>query len=136
MMVNVRNGGEVSNTFAITNGVKQGRVLAPTLFSIFLSAMFVDAFRELRDEIYIQSRQNADLLTVAHFRAKTKTTNILVTELFFCRRQRTNCAPSKGDPENCCCVCQCITKVWPQYQHKKDSSDVPTDLYNYLGGVH
>ena len=72
MMVNVRNGGEVSDTFAITNGVKQGCVLAPTLFSIFLSAMLEEAFRDMGDGIYIQSRQNADLFTVAHFRAKTK----------------------------------------------------------------
>ena len=82
MMVNVRNGGEVSDTFAITNGVKQGCVLVPMLFSIFLSAMLEEAFRDLGDGIYIQSRQNADLFTVAHFRAKTKT-NILVRELLF-----------------------------------------------------
>ena len=67
MMVNVRNGGEVSDTFAITNGVKQGCVLAPTLFSIFLSAMLEEAIKDMRDGIYIQSRQNADLFTVAHF---------------------------------------------------------------------
>ena len=35
------------------------------------------------DIIYIQSRQNADLFTVAHFRAKTETTTILVRELLF-----------------------------------------------------
>ena len=81
--MNVRNGGEVSDTFAITNGVKQGCVLAPTLFSIFLSAMLEEAFKDMGDGIYIQSRQNADLFTVAHFRAKTKTTNILVRELLF-----------------------------------------------------
>ena len=83
MMMNVRNGGEVSDTFTITNGVKQGCVLAPTLFSIFLSPMLEEAFRDMGDGIYIQSRQNADLFTVAHFRAKTKTTNILVRELLF-----------------------------------------------------
>ena len=83
MMVNVRNGGEVSDTFSLTNGVKQGCVLAPTLFSIFLSAMLEEAFRDMGDEIYIQSCQNADLFTVAHFRAKTKNTNILVRELLF-----------------------------------------------------
>ena len=88
MMVNVRNGGEVSDTFAITNGVKQGCVLAPTLFSIFLSAMLEEAFRDMGDGIYIQSRQNADLFTAAHFRAKTKTTNILVRELLFAGRQQ------------------------------------------------
>ena len=82
MMVNVRNGGEVSDTFAITNGVKQGCVLASTLFSIFLSAMLEEAFRDMGNGFYIKSRQNADLFTVAYFRAKTKTTNILVRELF------------------------------------------------------
>ena len=33
--------------------------------------------------VYIQSRQNADLFNVAHFRAKTKTTWILMRELLF-----------------------------------------------------
>ena len=47
MMVNIRNGGEVLNTFAKTNGVKQGRVRAPTLSSIFLSAMLEDAFIDM-----------------------------------------------------------------------------------------
>ena len=83
MMVNVRNGGEVSNIFAITSGVKQGCLLAPTLFSIFLSAMLEEAFGDMWDGIYIQSRQNADLFTDAHFRAKTKNTNILVRKLLF-----------------------------------------------------
>ena len=83
MMVNVWNGGEVSDTFAITNGVNQGCVLASTLFSIILSAMLEEAFRDMGGGIYIQSRQNADLFTVAHFRAKTKNTNILVRELLF-----------------------------------------------------
>ena len=83
MMANVSVGGEVSESFSVTNGVKQGCVLAPTLFSIFLSAMLDDAFRDMRDGVYIQSRQSADLFNVAHFRAKTKTTRILMRELLF-----------------------------------------------------
>ena len=47
MMANVSVGGEVSESFAVTNGVKQGCVLAPTLFSIFLSAMLDEAFRDM-----------------------------------------------------------------------------------------
>ena len=82
-MVNIRNGGEFSDTFAITNNVKPGYVLAPTLFSILLSAMLEEAFRDIEDGVYIQSYQNTDLFTVAHFRAKTNTTNILVRELLF-----------------------------------------------------
>ena len=45
--------------------------------------MLEEAFKDMGDGIYIQSRQNADLFTVAHFRAKTKTTNMLVRELLF-----------------------------------------------------
>ena len=83
MMANASVGGEVSDSFRVTNGVKQGCILAPTLFSIFLSAMLDDAFRDMWDGIYMQSRQSADLLNVAHFRAKTKTTRILMRELLF-----------------------------------------------------
>ena len=35
------------------------------------------------DVVYIQSRQNADLVNVANFRTKTKTTRILTRELLF-----------------------------------------------------
>ena len=38
MKANVSVGGEVSGSFSVTNGVKQGCVLAPTFFSIFLSS--------------------------------------------------------------------------------------------------
>ena len=67
-------------SFSVANGVKQGCVLAPTLFSIFLSAMLDEAFRDVGDGVYIQSRQIADLFNVAHFRAKTKNTRILMRE--------------------------------------------------------
>ena len=56
MMANVSVGREVSESFGVTNGVKQGCVLAPMLFSIFLSAMLDEAFRDMRDGVYIQSR--------------------------------------------------------------------------------
>ena len=41
------------------------------------------SFRDIGDGVYLQSRQNADLFNVAHFRAKTKTTRILMRELQF-----------------------------------------------------
>ena len=83
MKANVSVGGEVSESFNVTNGIKPGCVLAPTLFSIFLSAMLDEAFRDMWDAVYIQSRQSADLFNVAHFRAKTSTTRILMRELLF-----------------------------------------------------
>ena len=82
-MSSVTVGGEILKSFSVTNAVKQGYVLAPTLFSIFLSAMLDEAFRDMGDGVYIQSRESADLFHVAYFRAKTKTTRILMRELLF-----------------------------------------------------
>ena len=84
MMANVSVGGEVSESFSVTNGVNC--VLSPTLFSVFLSAVLDEAFRDMGDGIYIvslQSRQSADIFNVTHFRANTKTTRILMRELLF-----------------------------------------------------
>ena len=53
MIANVSVGGEVSQSFSVTNGVKQGCVLA-----IFLSGMLDDAFPDMGEGVYIQSRQN------------------------------------------------------------------------------
>ena len=39
----VKCNGEYSDQFAIVNGVKQGCVLAPTLFAIFFSMMLREA---------------------------------------------------------------------------------------------
>ena len=47
LMANVSVGGEVSESFSVANGVKQGCVLAPMLFYIFLSAMLDEAFRDM-----------------------------------------------------------------------------------------
>ena len=114
---------------------QQECVLTPTRFSIFLSAMLEQAYRDMGDVVYIKSRQNVDLFTVAHFRAKTKIYTCEITA--FCRRQcTTNCPFSRGDPDDCWCVCQCIIKVWLQDHHKNDRSDVPTELYNDHGGGH
>ena len=55
MLANVSVGWEVSESFSVTNGVKQDCVLAPTLFSIFLSAMLDKAFRDMGDGVYMQS---------------------------------------------------------------------------------
>ena len=43
MQARVQNDGEYSKPFPVTNGVKQGCVMAPTLFSMMFSVMLTDA---------------------------------------------------------------------------------------------
>ena len=45
MLERVQNDGTFSDPFPVTNGVRQGCVLASTLFSMF-SAMLTDAFQD------------------------------------------------------------------------------------------
>ncbi|VDL97816.1 unnamed protein product [Schistocephalus solidus] len=47
-MARVTDNGAASEGFAVTNGVKQGCILAPTLLSLIFSAMLMDAYRNER----------------------------------------------------------------------------------------
>ena len=46
MHARVQNDVEFSEPFELTNGVKQGCVMAPTLFSMMFSVMLMDAFQD------------------------------------------------------------------------------------------
>nr|VZI47838.1 unnamed protein product [Spirometra erinaceieuropaei] len=61
MMARVTDNGAVSEAFAVTNGLKHGCVLAPTLFSLMFSAMLMDAYRDERPGIRIAYRTDADI---------------------------------------------------------------------------
>ena len=49
----MKHNGSLSDSFPISNGVKQGCILASTLFSIFFSIMRLEAKEDLPDSIYI-----------------------------------------------------------------------------------
>ncbi|BHF75580.1 hypothetical protein SprV_0501867600 [Sparganum proliferum] len=84
MMARVTDNGAASEAFAVTNGVKQGCVLAPTLFSLMFSAMLMDAYRDERSlGIRIAYRTDCQLLNQRrmHFQSRVSTTT--VHELLF-----------------------------------------------------
>ena len=83
MQAHVSYGNAQSKDFAVSTGVKQGCVLAPTLFSLYLAAMMEVAFRSTEEGMSIQTRHNANLFNVSHFKAKTKTECILLQEMLF-----------------------------------------------------
>ncbi|BHF78411.1 hypothetical protein SprV_0602152400 [Sparganum proliferum] len=83
MMARVTDNGAVSEAFAVTNGVKQGCVLAPTHFSLMSSAMLMDAYHDERPGIRIAYRTDGHLLNQRrmHFQSRVSTTT--VHELLF-----------------------------------------------------
>ena len=81
----VRLNGDLSEPFAISNGMKQGCVLAPTLFSIFFSMMLRQATEDLNDDdsIYIRYRLDGNLFNLRRLQAHTKTQEQLIRDLLF-----------------------------------------------------
>ena len=57
----VRFKVELSDAFELNNGVKQGCVLAPTLFSVFLSLVLHHVFTNHNREVWIQTQPFTDV---------------------------------------------------------------------------
>ena len=69
----------------MTNGVKQGCVLAPTLFSLMFSAMsqLTDAIRETSPGIPIRYRCDGKLFNPRRLQAVTKVKDTVIRDLLF-----------------------------------------------------
>lgn len=79
----VRHDDDLSQLFPIANGVKQGCVFAPTLFSVFFSIMLKQDTEDLddKDDVYIRFRTGGSLFNLRRLRAHTKTMEPLISEL-------------------------------------------------------
>lgn len=96
MQAQVDQGNGTSKEFLVTNAVKRGCVLAPTLFSFYLTAMLEGAFKDAQEGIYIQTRYDADLFNVSQFKAKTRMT----WEGDVCRQQCSGSPQSREHTED------------------------------------
>jgi hypothetical protein len=83
MQARVSDNGNFSKPFPVSNGVKQGCVLAPTLFSIMFSAMLTDAFRDGDVGINMKYRTDGKLFNLRRLQAKTKVKSVVVRDFLF-----------------------------------------------------
>ncbi|XP_076471172.1 uncharacterized protein LOC143301052 [Babylonia areolata] len=83
MQGTVQHDGSFSDPFPIKSGVKQGCVLAPTLFCIFFSLLLSYVFSQSEDGVYLHSRSDGSLFNLARLRAKTKVRQVLIREMLF-----------------------------------------------------
>ena len=83
MQARVQNDGEYSEPFPVTNGVKQGCVMAPTLFSMMFSAMLTDAFQGVDAGFPIRYRFDGKLLNLRRLQAKSKVQTDVVDKLLY-----------------------------------------------------
>ena len=83
MQARVLNDGEYSEPFPVTNGVKQGSVMAPTLFSMMFSTMLTDAFQDVDAGFPIRYRFDGKLLNLRRLQAKSKVQTDVVDKLLY-----------------------------------------------------
>ncbi|BHF70228.1 hypothetical protein SprV_0301327800 [Sparganum proliferum] len=83
MMARVTDNGAVSEAFAVTNGVKQGCILALIPFSLVFFAMPMDAYRDERHSIRIAYRVDGHLLNQRRMHFQLPVSTNTVNKLLF-----------------------------------------------------
>ena len=83
MNAQVNFDGQLSEKFPVDNGVKQGDIPAPTLFSMYLSAVLWYAFHDCEIGVHIRFRTSGKVLNLRRMQAKTLVSEMLVRELLY-----------------------------------------------------
>ena len=83
MKARVSFNGTLSEEITISNGVKQGDISAPMLFNIYFAIVFLVAFYENSDGIYIRYRTSGSVFNVRRQLSQRKVSSSLVGELLY-----------------------------------------------------
>ena len=93
MQARVQNDREFSEPFEVTNGVKQGCVMASTLFNMMFSAMLMDAFSDSDTGFPIKYRFDGNIFNLRRLQAKTKVQTGVLDELLCADDMDKNASP-------------------------------------------
>ncbi|VDL88791.1 unnamed protein product [Schistocephalus solidus] len=83
MTARVTDNGMAFEAFAVTDGVKPGCLLVPTLFSLMFSVMLIDAYRDEQLGIRIAYRTDGHLLNSRRMQATTRVSKATVHDFLF-----------------------------------------------------
>ena len=83
MKARVSFNGTLYEEISINNGVKQGDISAPMLFNIYFVIVFLVAFYENSDGIYIRYRTSSSVFNVRRLLSQRKVSSSLVRELLY-----------------------------------------------------
>ena len=107
MMARVIENGDVSEPFPVTNGVKQGCVLAPTLFSLLFAEMLAAALAQTSAGIGIRYRTDGRFFDLRRLKANTKVHEALVRDFLFA----DDCALAAHTEEDLQCLADCLSSA-------------------------
>ena len=83
MFCRVIENGDASDPFPVSNGVKQGCVLAPTLFSLLFAQMLSAALSQTEAGVKIYYRTDGDFFNLRRLKSYTKVTRAIVRDFLF-----------------------------------------------------
>ncbi|XP_041976468.1 uncharacterized protein LOC121731180 [Aricia agestis] len=83
MMGAVVCDGCMSQQFSVCRGVRQGCVLAPTLFGIYFSLLLRTAFRENQQGIHLYTRADGKLFNISLLKSKRHREDLFVDNMLF-----------------------------------------------------
>ena len=133
MMASVQDQSASSASFSVTNGVKQGCVLAPTLFSMMFSAMLQHAFTDDSNGIKYNCRFDGGLFNLRRLQAKTKIQNrnsvwatFLPTIVLLLLAQKADMQHTVNLFSSAC------GQLWLDHQYQENWSYVPTSSWQAL----
>ena len=72
LVARVQDQGQTSEPFLVTNGTKQGCVMAPLLFTLVFSAMLNDAFHDNDLGALIRFRTDGNVFNLRRLNSKTR----------------------------------------------------------------
>ncbi|KYO37838.1 hypothetical protein Y1Q_0010288 [Alligator mississippiensis] len=81
ILIHVVDDDESSEQFAVTSGVKEGCVLAPTLFNMMLSVMLTYAVQDCDIGIDIRYQTDGKIFNLRQLQAKKKLQEVTVHDL-------------------------------------------------------
>ena len=107
MLARVIDERESSETIQVTNGIRQGCVLAPTFFSVDFSAMLKTAFHDDTDSMVIRYRTGGKLFNLRRLQARTKVKEETVHGILFaddCALNASSDDEMQRNTDKVCCL--------------------------------
>ena len=136
MLSRLKNDGEFSDLLPATNGVKQGCVLASTLFSMMFSAMLTDAFQDDDNGIPIRYRFDGKLFNLQRLQVKSKVQTEVLDE-FLSADDMTKAAPTEEkNAKRCGSSIRFMWQLWSHKQLKKDWGSISASTWKALQGAY
>ena len=83
MKAQINFNGSLSDPFLVDSGVKQGDILAPTLFALYFAAVFLLAFANNTNGVHIRFRSTGGIFNIGKFRSKRKVISTFIRELLY-----------------------------------------------------